>query len=47
MGLRIFSIRELKASDGLFGPAAMALPFKLFGFKTFWMMSLLFCDIAS
>ena len=47
MGLRIFSIRELKACVGLFGPATVGLAFKSFGFRTFMMVSLSFCNIAS
>ena len=34
MGLGIFSVRELKTCVGLFRPATVGLPFKLFGFKT-------------
>ena len=37
----------IKACVGLFGPAAMGLPFKSFGFKKFMMVSLSFCNIAS
>ena len=47
MDLKIFSKRELKAWVGLFGPVTMSLLFKLFGFKTFMMVSLSFCNIAS
>ena len=45
MGLRI--LKELKVCVGLSGPTTIGLPFKSFGFKTFMMMPLSFCNIAS
>ena len=42
-----FSIRQHKACSGLSGAATIGLPFKLFGFKTFMLFSLSFCNIAS
>ena len=46
IGFRIFSVRKLKACAWLFGPVTIGLLFKSFGFETFMIVSLSFCDIA-